>query len=65
MRPAAAILGLVSACLMVVPAGAPKASTLVADLSRHLVAISTGFAGTDVLLFGDTEGKGDLVVFVR
>ena len=64
MRPAAAFLGLVSACLMV-PAGAPKASTLVADLSRHLVAISTGFAGTDVLLFGATEGKGDVVVIVR
>jgi len=48
-----------------VPAGAPKASTLVADLSRHLVAISTGFAGTDVLLFGATEGKGDVVVIVR
>jgi uncharacterized protein (TIGR02186 family) len=47
------------------PAGAAKANTLVADLSRHLVAISTGFAGTDVLLFGATEGKGDVVVIVR
>ncbi len=64
MRPVAAFLCLVSACLMM-PAGAPKASTLVADLSRHLVAISTGFAGTDVLLFGATEGKGDVVVIVR
>ena len=64
MRPAAAFLCVVSVCLMV-PVGAPKASTLVADLSRHLVAISTGFAGTDVLLFGATEGKGDVVVIVR
>lgn len=64
MRPAAAWLGLVSACLLV-PAGAPLANTLVADLSRHLVAISTGFAGTDVLMFGATEGKGDVVVIVR
>ncbi len=64
MRPAAAWLGLVSACLLV-PAAAPKANTLVADLSRHLVAISTGFAGTDVLLFGATEGEGDVVVIVR
>jgi len=47
------------------PAGAPKANTLVADLSDHLVAISAGFAGTDVLLFGATEGKGDVVVIVR
>ncbi len=64
MRPAAAFLGVVAACLLA-PAGAPKANTLVADLSRHLVAISTGFAGTDVLLFGATEGEGDVVVIVR
>ena len=64
MRPAAAFLGLVAACLSV-PAGAPKANTLVADLSRHLVGISTGFAGTDVLLFGATESKGDVLVIVR
>jgi uncharacterized protein (TIGR02186 family) len=42
-----------------------RADTLVADLSRHLVAITTGFAGTDVLLFGATEGEGDVVVIVR
>jgi uncharacterized protein (TIGR02186 family) len=48
-----------------VPAGAARANTLVADLSRHLVAISTGFAGTDVLLFGATENKGDVVVIAR
>ena len=64
LGPATACLGLVAACLMA-PAGAPKANTLVADLSDHLVAISTGFAGTDVLLFGATEGKGDVVVIVR
>ena len=38
---------------------------LVADLSDHLVAITTGFAGTDVLLFGATEEEGDVVVVVR
>ena len=64
LGPAAAFLGLVSACLLA-PAGAPKANTLVADLSDHLVAISTGFAGADVLLFGATEGEGDVVVIVR
>ncbi len=64
LGPAAACLGLVAACLLA-PAAAPKANTLVADLSDHLVAISTGFAGTDVLLFGATEGKGDVVVIVR
>ena len=43
---------------------------LVADLSSHLVAITTGFVGTDVLLFGaieDVNGKAgaDVVVVVR
>ena len=38
---------------------------LVADLSKHLVAITTGFAGTDVLLFGAVDGPGDVVVVVR
>jgi uncharacterized protein (TIGR02186 family) len=38
---------------------------LVADLASHLVAITTGFAGTNVLLFGATNGPGDIVVVVR
>jgi len=38
---------------------------LVADLENHLVAITTGFAGTDVLLFGATDGPGDVVIVVR
>jgi uncharacterized protein (TIGR02186 family) len=38
---------------------------LVADLSSHLVAINTGFTGTDVLLFGATDGPGDIAVVVR
>lgn len=41
------------------------AEPLVADLSKHLVAITTGFAGTDVLLFGAIDGQGDVVVVVR
>ncbi len=56
---------------LVLPARAEKLSALrtteplVADLSRHLVAITTGFAGTEVLLFGAIEGDGDVVVVVR
>ncbi len=42
-----------------------RANTLVADLSHHLVAITTGFAGADVLLFGAVEGQGDVVVMTR
>ncbi len=43
-----------------------KAGTpLIADLSDDLVAITTGFEGSDLLLFGTTEGEGDVIVVVR
>ncbi len=42
-----------------------KAEPLIADLSEHRVSITTGFVGTDVLLFGATDGEGDVVVVVR
>ncbi|HIJ38687.1 MAG TPA: TIGR02186 family protein [Rhodospirillaceae bacterium] len=38
---------------------------LIVDLSNHLVAITTGFTGATVLLFGAVESEGDLVVVVR
>ena len=41
------------------------AEQIVADLSKRLVAITTGFTGSDVLLFGAVEGEGDIVVIVR
>ena len=37
---------------------------LAADLSSKEVAISTGFSGAELLLFGATEGYGDIVVTV-
>jgi uncharacterized protein (TIGR02186 family) len=42
-----------------------QAAPLIADLSNHLIAITTGFAGTDVLMFGATDGPGDIIVTVR
>jgi uncharacterized protein (TIGR02186 family) len=42
-----------------------RAQALVADLSSHLIAINAGFAGTELLLFGATEGEGEVVVLVR
>lgn len=51
-----------------VPPGEPVGGVqrpLVADLSKHLVAITTGFDGTDVLMFGATNGPGDVVLVVR
>ncbi|MHA1569535.1 MAG: TIGR02186 family protein [Alphaproteobacteria bacterium] len=38
---------------------------LVADLSEHLIGITTGFSGTDLLMFGATDGPGDVIVVVR
>jgi uncharacterized protein (TIGR02186 family) len=39
--------------------------SLVADLSSHLIAITTGFTGTDVVLFGAVDGEGDVAVVVQ
>lgn len=50
--------------LLALPARAQDVP-LVADLSSHLVAITTGFSGTNVLLFGATNGPGDIVIVVR
>jgi uncharacterized protein (TIGR02186 family) len=42
-----------------------RAEPLVADLSDHLIEITTSFTGAEVLLFGATEGEGDIIVIVR
>ena len=42
----AAALAVLFAVLLAVPGGA-RAQALVADLSNHLIAITTGFTGTD------------------
>jgi uncharacterized protein (TIGR02186 family) len=54
----------VAAALALMPAAA-RAQALIADLSEHLIAITAGFSGTDVLLFGATEGEGDVIVTLR
>jgi uncharacterized protein (TIGR02186 family) len=55
--------------LVIVAALAPlrpaHAQALIADLSDHLIAITAGFSGTKVLLFGAIEGDGDIVVVLR
>ena len=52
--------------VLAVFAFAPPAHSqrLAADLSSNEVAISTGFSGAELLLFGATEGYGDIVVTV-
>jgi len=41
------------------------AEALVADLTSHLIAITTGFTGASVVLFGTSDGPGDVAVVVR
>jgi uncharacterized protein (TIGR02186 family) len=47
------------------PRDAPRAQSLVADLSHHLIAITTAFVGTQVVAFGVAEGGGHIVVTVQ
>ena len=63
MRRALLALLLLVALALRAPAG--NAQPLVADLSSHLIAITTGFTGTEVVLFGAVEQPGDVVVVVR
>ncbi|MDA0786172.1 MAG: TIGR02186 family protein [Proteobacteria bacterium] len=51
--------------LLQIPADAARDNALAIDLSQDLIGISTGFKGADVLLFGTTDGDGDVIVVVR
>ena len=57
------------ALLAVAPAlaapAAPAPEPLLVDLSSHVVAVTSGFTGASLLLFGAVEGEGDVVVVVR
>ncbi len=59
-----ALAAFVTAAALMSPRPA-LAAELVASLSNHLVAITTGFTGSSVLLFGAIDGTGDVVVVVR
>ena len=48
------------------PGGAaPQAQNLVADLSHHLIAITTAFVGTQVVAFGVAKSGDDIIVTVQ
>jgi uncharacterized protein (TIGR02186 family) len=53
------------ALLLVLLPATPMPAELVTALSSNLVAITTGFTGSNVLLFGTTGGEGDIIVVVR
>jgi uncharacterized protein (TIGR02186 family) len=53
-------------CLaLALAAGPTRGDAVVADLSSHLIAITGGFSGTSVVLFGATDGPGDIIAVVR
>ena len=55
-------------CAMLLALAASPASPaeqLLVDLSHDEIAITTGFTGTELLLFGAKEERGDVVVVVR
>ena len=56
---------LVLLCPIMLTASTRASEPLVADLSDHLIAITTGFTGKELLLFGTISDDGDVVVVVR
>ena len=53
-------------CLaLALAAGPARGEAVVADLSSHLIAITGGFSGTSVVLFGATDGPGDIIAVIR
>ena len=51
--------------LLALAAGPARGAAVVADLSSHLIAINSGFTGDSVVLFGATDGPGDIIAVVR
>lgn len=64
MKPAAGAILLAAA---IACGGAPAwaAEPVRADLSDHVVAITTGFTGTSLVLFGARQEPGEIVIVVR
>jgi uncharacterized protein (TIGR02186 family) len=66
MKPARQLLLAGALALAAVPlGGAARGEPLVADLTSHLIGITGAFTGASVVLFGATDGPGDVVVVVR
>ena len=42
-----------------------QANQILADLSEHFIAVTTGFTGTNVTLFGAIDGPGSVVAVIR
>ena len=59
------VAGMAMTALLVAAEAALAQRVLIADLSHDEIAISTGFAGAELLLFGATDGGGAVAVLVR
>ncbi|HEY1432673.1 MAG TPA: TIGR02186 family protein, partial [Stellaceae bacterium] len=58
MRRGLGSLGVLLVLSLLCWASVARAEGLVADLTSHLIAITTGFTGASVVLFGATDGPG-------
>jgi len=58
-------LGVIALVVFAAAHCAARADVVVADLSNHLIAITSSFSGTSVVLFGATDGPGDVIAVVR
>ena len=61
----ASLAGAAALLLLALAAGSARAAAVVADLSTHIIAIGSGFSGDSVVLFGSTDGPGDIIAVVR
>jgi uncharacterized protein (TIGR02186 family) len=64
MRRRRGCLALAMLLAMMLTAAPARAEGLMADLSEHLIAITTAFVGADVVLFGTSDGGADIVITV-
>ncbi len=58
------LVAMIAACVCAVQVQAAS-RPLIADLSTSHIDLTTSFSGTQLLLFGATEGPGDVIVVVR
>lgn len=58
-------LGVVVVGVVLLGLAPARAEPLVADLSSHLIRITSSFTGTELLLFGAVDEEGDIVVVIR
>jgi len=66
MSRGAVVFGVALALFGLGPGGPARAAEpLVADLTSHLIAITTGFTGASVVLFGAIDAPGEVIVVVR